>query len=502
MPKYEVTHPDGRVLELEGDRPPTEGDLVRIFGTIGAQKQPHPISAPSLLGRMNENLVKRGANISEEFTPIGEEGLGSTLMKSPGRAFRATGQVAGLANETIGELLSQLIPGGVKQAFSEVATETAQKPQYRPFVQGVSQAGAQFQQEHPEATKNIEAGANIAGLVAGTKGASKLKEAATPMIKRAIPTIDQLMTPSLPSVEKKITSTVTKGIEKAVRPSVTGNITASQAKQYFRNAQDAVENIVANKSNLQLTDEVGEVITGQVPKSLKQFREAIDQTKGSIFRQYDELAKSAGRGGAEVSLSPVAKEVSIVAENKVLQDLAPQVAEYAKARSASLVGKKYTTMDAQEAIKILNQSLDAFYKNPSYDTASKAYVDSIIVNNMRKSLDDVITRAAGPGYQNLKKSYGALKSIEKDVGRRATVDARKNVRGLIDFTDIMSGGAAVQGIISMNPAVIGQAATMSAIKNLIKRANDPNRIVKNMFVNTEKLMEKRRMIGGSNVPTQ
>ena len=175
----------------------------------------------------------------------------------------------------------------------------------------------------------------------------------------------------------------------------------------------------------------------------------------------------------------------------------PETINYAKARSATLKARtSYTTTEAQEAITTLNDSLQSFYRNPSYDTASKAYVDSLIANKMRSSLDDVIEKTTAKQYQVLKNRYGALKTIEKDVTKRAIVDARKNVKGLVDFSDIISSSAAIHGLLAANPATLASAATSKGMAAWIKRLNDPNKIVGNMFNKSERLIQK----GATQIP--
>lgn len=66
-------------------------------------------------------------------------------------------------------------------------------------------------------------------------------------------------------------------------------------------------------------------------------------------------------------------------------------------------------------------------------------------------------------------------------------DAKKNVKGLIDFTDILSGGQLVSGIVSLNPALIASGVTQKAITQYIKFLNNPNRAIESMFKAVEKL---------------
>jgi len=156
-----------------------------------------------------------------------------------------------------------------------------------------------------------------------------------------------------------------------------------------------------------------------------------------------------------------------------------------------MVSKKLTTEETQDLIAVLNDGLQAFYKNPSYHTAKRAYVDQMVANSLRKNLDNVILKATGENYQVLKTKYGSLKSIEKEVNHRAVVDARKNPKGLLDFSDVFTGYHAAKGILSLDPTTIGAAATGKSVAWLYRIKNNPNQIVKSMFKDVDKLMQKQ-----------
>jgi len=310
--------------------------------------------------------------------------------------------------------------------------------------------------------------------------------------------------------EKYINKAIDWGIEKGLRPSVVGKTTHAQYKKYIERAREAVKTIIADKDNLILTDESGNLIKGELPKSLKQFTEAIGQSKKSIFAQYDAMAEKAG--GSKIVLNPIADELNLIAANKVVRDKSPGVAEYAAARAKSLLSNApktplsgrvenvgppkatYTASQAQEAIAHYNNSLEAYYKNPSYDNANIASVDAMIVNRLRRELDRTIEESVGPGYQQLKNTYGALTALEKDVTHRAIVDARKNIKGLIDFTDIFSGGQVITGIATGQPVLIGTGLAQKGIAKTYKWWIDPNRIVSSMFGKVEKGLVKHPVV--------
>lgn len=282
--------------------------------------------------------------------------------------------------------------------------------------------------------------------------------------------------------EQFIQSQIVKQYTKGVKPILPGKTTPTLLNKYNDDVVTAVKTIKGNKANLSFTDESGDIITGQTPKNISQLNDAVEQSKKSIYTKYNEIAQKAGGEGATVDVTPIANELDSIISNKALSVTNPNAIQYAQnlKERLSAVGK-LDAVTAQEVVQNYNKSLEAFYRNPSYDNASQAAIDSVIANNLRKSLDESISKATGAEYQALKNQYGALKSIERDVIKASLKEARKNTKGLIDFTDIMSGGQVANGILSLNPAMVASGATQKAIAALYKHINDPNRAISKMF---------------------
>ena len=291
--------------------------------------------------------------------------------------------------------------------------------------------------------------------------------------------------------EQQIESIIVKKFEKGVKPLLGNKTTPAKLQDYREDILDGVQTIKENKSNLSFNDNAGEVIVGQNPKSLQQFSDAIEQTKKTIFTKYDALAKEAGEAGVRVEMSPIASELDLVINNKALALTNPEAIRYAK-ETQIRYGKagKLDAVTAQEVVQNYNKSLEAFYRNPTYDNASQAAIDAILANRVRQALDEGISGLTGSQYKVLKKQYGSLKTIERDVIKATLRDARKNTKGLIDFTDIFSGGQVVNGILSLNPATIAQGLTAKAIAEFYKYLNNPNRAIEKMFNLTEKLPQR------------
>lgn len=315
----------------------------------------------------------------------------------------------------------------------------------------------------------------IAGAVTGVKGA--------PQATRSVASSLSEVTQSLVSrSEADIDAAIVSNFERAVKPSVSGKNTPAQLTKYRENIVTGVNTIKANQAKLSFVDEAGENITGKTPETIQQLADALDQTKKSVFEQYDALAKQAGGQGLSIDTAPIASELNSVISNKALQLTNPRAIQYAKDMQQRYIDiSKLDAVTAQEVIQNYNKSLEAFYRNPSYDSASQAAIDALIANRVRQALDEGITGLTGQEYQALKNQYGALKSIERDVMKAALREARKNTKGLIDFTDIFSGGQVVNGILNLNPAQIAQGLTQKAIAEFYTFLNSPNRAVKKMF---------------------
>jgi len=272
---------------------------------------------------------------------------------------------------------------------------------------------------------------------------------------------------------------------KAVRPSVVGKRTRSQVLKYKKETRVAVDTILSNKKNLRFMDEGGQVVN-RLPESLDDLSSAIQQTKTQVYSLIDDLTQAATERGAQIPVNKVVSNLEKAVQNRALQIAHPEMTNYIGKRIESFKSAgSLTAKEADDVIKHLNNSLKSYYSNPTPQSYSQATIDSGIVNILRQELDDLVMQSTGETIKPLKMRYGALKAIERDVNRRAIVHARQNIKGLVDFTDIFSGGQMAAGILSGNPAQIVQAATQKGIAAWIKRLNDPDRIVKLLFKRVE-----------------
>lgn len=370
--------------------------------------------------------------------------------------------------------------GGLKQTGTDI-------------IEGVAKIGI----ENPLLIPSMIYGGPKAVGAKTTDAISDVARVVTQGVDTSLPKIKTLVTDTVKTLTQKSEASIEKAIlkkfEKGVKPLIPAKTTPNQLSNYREDVISAVKTIKENQPNLKFTDEAGGLIEGQTPRSLQELADSIEQTKKSVFTKYDTLAKEAGEAGVKVDTVSIASELDSVINNKALAITNPKAIKYAEELKQRLIDTgNLDAMTSQEVIQNYNKSLEAFYRNPSYDNASQAAIDAMVANNMRKSLDEGITGLTGTQYSALKKQYGALKAIEKDVIKATLRDARKNTKGLIDFTDIFSGGQLASGILTLNPQAIIQGGTQKAIAEFYKYLNNPNRAIEKMFKAVDTLPQKNQ----------
>ena len=449
----------------------TAGALSNIQQYAGARLSGDKQAAQQILNR--NPLAKTSGGQVINKTSANVPFLGQVEgIENPAQAFGPGLEIGTTIAGGTG--LPQIFKGaakmGVRQLAGRAAAQTAKEGIYLGAGSGL---GSALQEE--EATFGSVIGRTaLGGLVGGAVGG--VIGGATGLGFKAIHR----------NTTKAIDETIKRKFVQAVRPSVAGKKSLEAVEQYNEKAVDAIRIITNNKNNLKFVTEVGEE-TGRLPKSLVELADAIEQTKSRVFNDYNTLAVQSGKTGATVDLKPLAGQLDKVIKNKALQISHPQAVEYAQALQSRFIEYgKVSITEAQDIIKNYNEALKAFYRNPTMEGVNKASIEAGVVRVMREQLDDIITKTTGPGYQQLKNEYGALKTIENDVVRRAIVDSRKNVKGLLDFTDIFSGGDIVAGLTTANPALLARGVAQRGIKEWFKALNDPNRMVGQIFKAAEK----------------
>jgi len=476
MTRQEYNEKYGNNIEVQQPEKETKGTLLSpLKEGISGLKTLYGGGEQGIANKLKTNIQEASSDIQK----------GNVLKGITKAGLRTAGDVAGAVYAPVGALFNATGIGkatdwiGNKIANSSLGNKITDIP-----------AVQKFAMKHPNAGEDFGRALNLgfAGMEKGKIETKTVIPRTKMQAKNIIDTSSKVVKNLTTQSEKQIEGNILKKYEKGVKPLINAKMTPNKLEKYRGDVVKAVKTIGENKQNLKFKDVDGIEITGKSPKTLQQLADSVEQTKKSIFKSYDTLAKQAGDAGIKIKTKPIASELDSVINNKALQLTNPNAIKYAKMTKAryNQIGE-LDAVTVQDVIQNYNKSLEAFYRNPSYDNASNATIDAMIANNLRKALDEGITGLTGSQYSTLKKQYGSLKSIEKDVIKASLRDARKSTKGLIDFTDIFSGGQIVNGILSLNPAQIASGLTQKGIATYYKYLNNPNRAIESLFSSVEKL---------------
>lgn len=241
----------------------------------------------------NDGFIKRSAtDIGQRLQNIAAEPLNFQSVATLRQPLHVAGQLAGGVNDILGEALVsgfRALPEGAREGITGAvrsAGETRPGQAVRRAAGFVGEKYGQLSEAYPEEVKDIEATANIltAGLAAkGLRPVAKEGKAIASDLTSMVTTKTQ------GSRDRAIKRIVKTGINKGVKPTVAGKYTYTQGSKYLDSADEAVRAITRNKGSLQLADDAGNIVSGELPKSLNQFSQAIEQTKRQVFQQYNDL---------------------------------------------------------------------------------------------------------------------------------------------------------------------------------------------------------------------
>lgn len=465
--------------------------------------QPKPISpyASEVANDITSSVKTAGQNLAQIASDYhsGKRGFLTSV-------FQGTGALSGgVANV-------------LASPFAPIASRIGQAVTQIPGVKDVVQSGAQavqdFSQAHPETARNIKAAGQIVSLPLAAQGLTSSVNAVGKGVealgKGTINVGSDILKAN--PLRKDFDQAISIGVDKGIKPQFRGAMRNSPTalRDYKAKAGEAVQQIIDNKNAIQYVDEAGDIISdGHAPRSLNEFAQAIEQTKKNIYQQYAQATADATGQGLKIDLHDVAQKLMDYADDPVKQLADSAKTTYAKNLAADLLRvQELDPKQVENLISELNQSLARVYADKTVKGVSE--VDLSVANALRDKLDSTVLDATGTQYQSLKNAYGALKTIEKDVGHRALISARQNMKGLTDLTDIFTGGDLATGIITGNPALVTRGAVGKGISSYYKYINSPDTQIMRMFSRAQKALSTPSLtpeevatglIGGSDVAT-
>lgn len=466
--------------------PATSGEIETPMEFIG---QEEPETLPMRLEdrwRRTGEMVAR--NNSDDLTDPAE-----ITAKAQKTGILAAGQVVGAVADTVEyaftELIKEATPEKVKEFAAKKGQELLQtdvgKFMFSSAMKG-QEAWESFADKYPDEAMFGESLFNLSGLGLTKSAASTIEKEFVDIVGDTKKFAAAAMPDSY--YKETLSAIVDKGIWKGIRPTVKKKKSSeTQRKIFINHAVSGVESIIENKGNLKFANLDGSIDTGRLPRNLREYSQAIEQTRDIIYKQYDELIEQTGENLIDPS--------DIIA---ALEDLAhndwKKVGNHKQSIDALRLaaGLKehggFTARQAQEKIKEFNAKLSSYYAGKPTDVGSHE-VNKLFAEQMRKTLDDTVTARTGESYQALKNKYGSLLALEQEVNHRTVIDLRQNAKGLADLSGVFAGAQMVNAIATGNAPLFAASLTAKGMLSYIKSLNNPNRYIEKMFKSAGRIHE-------------
>lgn len=483
--------------------PPQEGfiDDVRNASRQRTENVLNP--TPSAIGRVSPmagntvNVVAQGAGL-----------LGDVAMSGLSRGVKAITEETGIDPEldVLKGLAGQAYEGAIKPAWNAV----------KGFDEGLANDFGRVGTVAsvlplPRAVKTITPAAksigNVAKQIQGEVGAT-VDDAVRFASSKIAPKAE--ITDAF--AQKQIKSIVDKNFPKAIKTASNAK-TFKMLKQESNNSVSGVVDIVKNKANLALKNEVDDIVPNIVPQTRMQALDGADQVEKILWKQADDMQKAATGQGLTLDLTaaPTAinskgvatKGKSLIDEiddiiynqalNARVKDLG--LIEHAKKQKALFEANPIMTpQTAQEWIINANADLLSFYgKGGNLADGNVLKFDAGMAEIMRKKLEETIAKAGHEGFSDIKKRLGSLMSLRKGLVKSAKAGQKEIVTP--NFYDITSGAGLIVSIAAGNAAAIVPIISIEGASAWRRYLLNPDTYVKRMFNGVDEILTRQQTKG-------
>ena len=445
-----------------------DSKVSSLASRIGGLSQPSPDSGTQDWPGIAKAAVNTMAGISNTMTGGAMNAFEDWLSKQsgvprpsdPNTMSYKIGQGAGYIP------LGSAVEAGVGAIASKVAPQLLQKTIPMMAARGVIEGGTTGAIGTPD---NRTQGALIGGAVSGI----------------ANPLLSPL---KAPATDEELTSHILDSYSKAINPTISKFSNSVKANEFNTKVPVAMKSIADNSKDLKFENPVTGAMEYRLPINRAETLDALDQTKQSIYDQYNALQKSATSQGVQVDVPSIAQQAfEDIKNSRQFKLYAPDMVKDAnKTMTRLLKSGSATPEEVQDDIAFLNQKMKGYYQRGEFNQAN---IYANYAASLRKGLDDAIEKSLNqPGYQDLKNKYAALKYVESDLSKSAGMYLKNSHKGISDaVSNPIALAEMARGIFLRNPAELATGMAIKGASTLHKAINNPDWRIATMFKNIKRI---------------
>lgn len=223
--------------------------------------------------------------------------------------------------------------------------------------------------------------------------------------------------------------------------------------------------------------------TGLPVNSLEDFIEVSREAKKNIWNKIQGTINKA-QGKIDIKGKPVSDAMLDSISSRALEITDDGVDEVIK-RADRYSGKSLSVQKAEEWLKEINAELNQLFRGSErtgYIKGMETQMAGLLAERreLRKQLYNAIKSATGKDIAPLKKQYGQLMNLQDEALARVMVNSRMNPVSLQELLNIAFG------IGQMGSGNLIGGAGQIAASTVMKRFNDPNKLISRAVKNVGK----------------
>lgn len=437
-----------------------------------------PTQGQSLLDKIKERYSKVPVSVSDVAhlrTPV----------IAAGQTIGALGDAAATG---IGKVAGAITPEFIKKDVRDLGSQLANSQTGRGLLGSLTYWKDKYDKNFsPEQKTFLESAGNIASIIPIGKVGGVATDALSPLAKSEAVNIvgdaakiglNELKTIPLREVsdKKRIGNIVKSSFEKAgIAPK-----DPMAAKKFYEAGADAVPNIAKYApENIAKAERPLEVTV-----------QGIQNAKKDLFSQADALVKEAGLESMPNKSQLAALEKLLDPSGDlytVLRDERPELMKELLTKQKSLLSNAPKTASQMQSEVIHYNSIAG--NREKFSNIDKQINNALAVAT-KEDLELGLKALDLTGRKDLMRQYGNLKEVEKQLAR-ASIKAygRQN----LSYLDVLTTSGGINALITSNPELLLLAATTAGTLHGLKKLFSPDRIIKNMFKDVEKITSRREL---------
>ncbi len=315
----------------------------------------------------------------------------------------------------------------------------------------------------------------VGGALTGLKGGAEVAPQVADTAVQGVKALDTKLGNIAPTPEQSFQSNVNKAF-----PVLKKDVGKTDAK--VNNVHTAFSDIVQNKDSIGLVDKSG------APRNPQNFTETVDAQNTrlpQIYKDYTSKLQGVDKQTFDQTIhNDLINHMQNIDEKLTKENSVDNRRALVKIKNEIGSLRDPSPEGIQNYIQTINQKIKPLAPGGALTPEQIQYAN--LGGDLRKTLDNAVTKSGGEGYQDLRNTYAAHKAIQSQL----LMAAKKEMNKTPGFTEKLANlGLTAEGVnflVTHNPQALLMGGAIKGATMFGKWLSSPQRALQNIFGKIEK----------------